>query len=69
MKKLGADVDTNISGKTNFLLAGEEVGSSKLKKMHDNIQSGKEAQILTESELLIILNQMFCDHNKIESDN
>jgi DNA polymerase-3 subunit epsilon len=50
LKDLGADVDTSIGKKTNFLIIGENAGPSKLKKMQLNIDEGKEASIITVSE-------------------
>ncbi|MGZ2371419.1 exonuclease domain-containing protein [Ancylomarina sp. YFZ004] len=50
LKYFGADVDTGIGKKTNFLIAGENVGPSKLTKMQANIAEGKEASIITHQE-------------------
>ncbi|MRT94366.1 exonuclease domain-containing protein [Ancylomarina sp. 16SWW S1-10-2] len=50
LKDFGADVDTGISKKTNFLIAGDNVGPSKLMKMQANITEGKEASIITYQE-------------------
>ena len=56
MKNLGADIDTTVTDKTDFLIAGEGAGPSKIQKMKRNIEKGKNAAILTEAMLLKILN-------------
>lgn len=50
LKELGADVDTSVGKKTNFLIVGDNAGPSKLKKMQLNIDDGKEASIITLTE-------------------
>ncbi len=50
LKDFGADVDSTVGKKTNFLIAGENVGPSKLNKMQINISEGKEAAIITHQE-------------------
>ncbi|MBS2213460.1 3'-5' exoribonuclease [Carboxylicivirga mesophila] len=50
LKELGADVDTSVGKKTNYLIIGENAGPSKLKKMQLNINEGKEAFIITFAE-------------------
>lgn len=47
LKSLGADVDTGVTKKTNFLIAGENAGPVKLSKMRKNIEEGKDATILS----------------------
>ncbi|PXY02376.1 hypothetical protein DF185_06935 [Marinifilum breve] len=46
LKLLGADIDSGVTKRTNFLITGENVGPSKLAKMKKNIDEGKEAKIL-----------------------
>ena len=41
LKAMGADIDTGVSNKTNYLLIGEEPGPSKLRKFDDLISEGK----------------------------
>ena len=55
LKELGADIDSSVSTKTNYLCAGLGVGPSKLKNMQKNIDAGKDAAILCEQEILEIL--------------
>lgn len=51
LKDLGADVDSNVSNSTNFLITGDNVvGPVKLDKMQANILKGKDAQIISLSE-------------------
>jgi len=50
LKDFGADVDSAVGKKTNFLIAGDNVGPSKLMKMQANIAEGKEAAIITHQE-------------------
>lgn len=47
LKELGADIDTSVGNKTNFLIAGDNVGPSKLSKMQANIDNGKDGQIIS----------------------
>ena len=47
LKELGADVDSTVGSRTNFLIIGENAGPSKLSKMQANIAERKEAKILT----------------------
>jgi len=58
MKLLGADIDSGVSEKTNFLLAGDGVGPMKVLKMNKNIECGKEAAILTEIQLRKVLSEL-----------
>jgi len=50
LKELGADVDTNVGKRTNFLIIGDNAGPSKVKNMKMNIKEGKEASIITLEE-------------------
>ena len=58
LKNLGADIDRNVGKYTNILCAGSGCGPSKLKKIQDLIDAGKDAKILYENELIEILNQI-----------
>ncbi len=46
LKMLGADVDSTVTKRTNYLIIGENAGPSKLSKMKKNIEEGKEARII-----------------------
>lgn len=50
LKELGADIDGTVGNKTNFLIAGDNVGPSKLSKMQSNIIEGRDAKIISISE-------------------
>ena len=56
IKDLGADIDTSVTKRTNILIAGDGVGPSKLSKMIANINEGREAVILNETDVVGILN-------------
>ena len=47
LKKLGADIDSGVTKRTHFLIAGPTAGPTKLDKMRKNIEEGKEAMIIT----------------------
>lgn len=49
-KKLGAKVGSSITGKTDYLIAGDKVGASKLKAAQS-----KEVEILTEEQYLQLI--------------
>jgi DNA polymerase-3 subunit epsilon len=55
LKGYGADIDTSVTGKTNILCAGSGVGPKKLEKMRMNLAAGKDAVILSETEIIEIL--------------
>lgn len=55
LKNLGADIDGAVSMKTDYLIAGDGVGPSKLKKMQDLISFRKDARILNEDEIIELL--------------
>ena len=55
IKELGADIDSSVTERTNFLIAGKGVGPSKLEKMMKNIEKGNDACIIEEETLITIL--------------
>ncbi len=55
IKDLGADIDSSVTVRTNFLIAGKGVGPSKFAKMKENIEKGHEACIIEEETLIKIL--------------
>ena len=55
LKGMGADIDTNVSSKTNYLLIGEEPGPSKLRKFDELIASGKDVRKIYQEDLNLIL--------------
>lgn len=58
IKSMGADIDTSVSARTDILIAGSGVGPKKLEKMQINIDSGKNAIILNEFNLIEILKDL-----------
>ncbi|HMM12325.1 MAG TPA: exonuclease domain-containing protein [Bacteroidales bacterium] len=50
LKKLGADIDSQVTKRTQILIAGPTAGPAKLEKMRTNIEEGKEARIITFEE-------------------
>lgn len=55
LKRMGADIDTGVSSRTNFLLIGEEPGPSKLRKFDELIASGKDVRKIYQEDLDLIL--------------
>lgn len=55
VKSKGADIDTGISKKTNYVIAGHGAGPSKLKKIEDFNSNGSLIKIINEIELLEII--------------
>lgn len=58
IKSMGANIDTNVSVRTNILIAGAGVGPKKFEKMQANIDAGKDAFILKEFDLIPILKEL-----------
>jgi DNA polymerase-3 subunit epsilon len=57
VKKMGADIDSGISKKTDFVIVGTGAGPSKLKKIQDYNNSGSNIKMIYEAEFLEIINQ------------
>lgn len=57
VKKLGADIDTSISKRTNFVITGSAPGSSKMNKIEQFNKQGCEIRIIYEEEFLRIVNK------------
>lgn len=55
LKSMGADIDTNVSSKTNYLLIGEDPGPSKLRKFDELIVEGKDVRKIFQKDLDSIL--------------
>lgn len=56
-KEMGADIDTGISKKTDFVIVGTGAGPSKLKKIEDYNKLGSMIKILKEKEFLELINK------------
>ena len=57
MQSLGADVNTSISKKTNYVITGMEPGPSKLEKIKKLQEEGYEIKILSEDSLFEIIKE------------
>ena len=55
LKSMGADIDTGVSSKTNYLLIGEDPGPSKLRKFDELIAAGKDVRKIYQEDLDSIL--------------
>lgn len=66
LKTMGADIDTGVSSKTNYLLIGEEPGPSKLRKFDELIAKGKDVRKIYQEDLDLILAGM--DYDKYHTD-
>jgi len=58
LHELGADVDGGVTARTNILVAGMDAGPKKIEKMQANKASGKEADIINESQLIELLDEI-----------
>jgi len=52
VQEMGADIDTSINKKTDFVIVGQGAGPSKLKKIDEFNSSGSSIKTLTEVEFL-----------------
>ena len=59
LKSLGADLDTGISKRTNFVIIGREAGPSKLAKMQSLIENGYDIRQLGQQEVTQIMSDNF----------
>lgn len=55
LRQLGARTSDSVSNLTNILVIGNEAGPRKIQRMQENIDSGKDARILTEAEIIQLL--------------
>lgn len=61
LKSLGADIDTAISRKTNFVIIGCDAGPSKLAKLQSLIESGCTIRQLRQNDVTQILAGNYCN--------
>ena len=66
LKGMGADIDTGVSCRTNYLLIGEEPGPSKLRKFDELIASGKDVRKIYQEDLDLILAGKCYEHYRTE---
>ena len=59
LKKMGADINTSISRKTDFVFVGNEPGPSKMQKLKALIDGGYDIKIITRDMLdeILIINE------------
>ncbi len=57
VKKMGADIDTSISKKTNIVIIGTGAGPAKLKKIGEYNNTGSNIVLIYETEFLEIIKQ------------
>ena len=58
LKSFGADMNTTISGKTDIVIVGEGAGPSKLRKIQELKDKGKDIRMIYEKELCEIMNDI-----------
>ncbi|MBU8893025.1 MAG: 3'-5' exoribonuclease [Bacteroidales bacterium] len=56
VKNLGADIDTGITKRTNYVITGKAPGPSKMKKIEKYNNEGSDIKIVFENEFLEMLN-------------
>lgn len=56
LKDAGADVNTTISRKTNYVIMGKDAGPSKMKKIEELKQNGCPIEVIDEEKLKEMLN-------------
>lgn len=67
LKCMGADIDTNVSSRTNYLLIGEAPGPSKIRKFDDLIAEGKDVRKIFQEDLDLILSGKGYEKYRTES--
>jgi DNA polymerase III subunit epsilon len=55
IQKMGADIDTGVNKRTDFVIVGQGAGPSKLKKIDDLNASGSKIKIIREDEFLSMI--------------
>jgi len=57
LKTKGADIDTSVTKKTNFVITGHTPGPSKIKKIEKLNNEGYEIKIIKEEDFLNMMNE------------
>lgn len=52
IQEMGADIDTGVTKRTDYVIVGQGAGPSKIKKINDLIVSGSSIKIIREDEFL-----------------
>lgn len=55
VKKMGADIDTSVTKRTDFVIVGTGAGPAKLKKIRDYNNSGSKIKMIHEKEFLELI--------------
>jgi DNA polymerase III subunit epsilon len=55
IKFLGADIDTGVNKRTDYVIVGQGAGPSKLKKIHDFNSAGANIKIISETDFLSMI--------------
>jgi DNA polymerase III subunit epsilon len=55
IQKMGADIDTGVTKRTDYVIVGNGAGPSKLKKIEDFNLSGSKIKIIREDEFLAMI--------------
>lgn len=55
IQKMGADIDTGVNKRTDYVIVGQGAGPSKLKKINDLNASGSNIKIIREDEFLSMI--------------
>jgi len=60
LKEKGADIDTGVTDKTNYLIAGADPGPSKIRKLELLQSKGYDIKLLSEDDFLEIIKTYNC---------
>jgi DNA polymerase-3 subunit epsilon len=55
IQEMGADIDTGVNKRTNYVIVGQGAGPSKLKKIEEFNSSGSDIRIIREDEFLYMI--------------
>jgi DNA polymerase-3 subunit epsilon len=61
LKEKGADIDTIVSDKTNYIISGVDPGPSKIRKFEALKIKGHDIKLLSESDFLYIIQTYKCN--------
>jgi DNA polymerase III subunit epsilon len=61
LKEKGADIDTSVTDKTNYLIAGADPGPSKIRKFEVLHSKGNDIKLIYEDDFLEIINTYNCN--------
>jgi DNA polymerase-3 subunit epsilon len=69
VKNLGADIDTAVNKKTDYVIVGQGAGPSKLNKIQNFNASGANIRILNETDFLSLINSRNVENKNIIKHN